>query len=142
MKTKFDSVVKIKKQEVEKIERNIEKINSSILMLKNKITNLKQSLNSLSLPQNGNFSIIQQINLQKNILLDEIKNYENQINFLENRKSELIKELKKANIEYEKMKYLQNEEIKKQIKQKRLQEAKKIDEIAIMLENLKGKNGD
>ena len=142
MKTKFDSVVKIKKQEVEKIERNIEKINSSISMLKNKITNLTQSLNSLFFPKNGNFSIIQQVNLQKRFLLNEIKNYENQINILENRKNELTKELKKANIEYEKMKYLQNEEIKKQIKQKRLQEAKKIDEIAIMLENLKGKNGD
>ncbi|QCT93929.1 hypothetical protein FE773_01650 [Caminibacter mediatlanticus TB-2] len=135
MKTKFDSVVKIKKQKVDKIERNIQKINSSIKMLKMKIEELRKSFNSLSLPSSGNFATLQQISLQKNTFLSEIKSYENQIKILENRKSELIKELKKANIEYEKMKYLQNEEIKKKIKNIRLKESKEMDEIAIILRN-------
>ena len=135
MKTKFDSVVKIKKQKVDKIERNIQKINSSIKMLQMKIEELRKSFNSLSLPSSGNFATLQQISLQKNIFLSEIKSYENQIKILENRKSELIKELKKANIEYEKMKYLQNEEIKKKIKNIRLKESKEMDEIAIILRN-------
>ncbi|EDM23189.1 flagellar export protein FliJ [Caminibacter mediatlanticus] len=135
MKTKFDSVVKIKKQKVDKIERNIQKINSSIKMLQMKIEELRKSFNSLSLPSSGNFATLQQISLQKNTFLSEIKSYENQIKILENRKSELIKELKKANIEYEKMKYLQNEEIKKKIKNIRLKESKEMDEIAIILRN-------
>jgi acetyl-CoA acetyltransferase len=44
----------------------------------------------------------------------------NQIQFLENRKNELMNELKKANIEYEKMKYLETQEIKKMLKKSKL----------------------
>ena len=55
MKTKFDSVVKIKKQEIDKIEKNIQKINSSIKMLEEKIKELKNNYDSLSLPVRGNF---------------------------------------------------------------------------------------
>ena len=55
---------------------------------------------------------------------------------LENRKKELFEELKKANIEYEKVKYLQMQEVKKIIKKNRLKEAKEMDEIAILLRNL------
>ena len=71
--------------------------------------------------------------MQKNTLLKEIDIYKNQIDILKNRKDELLNELKKANIEYEKMKYLQAEEIKKIVKKERLKESQEIDEIAIIL---------
>ncbi len=135
MKTKFDSVLKVKKNEVEKIERNIQKINVSINMLKEKIKKLNDKLSLLSFPKNGSFSEFNQYKLMQNILIDEIDNLENQINVLENRKNELFKEYKKANIEYEKIKYLQAEEIKKLIKKQKQKENIQMDEIAILLRN-------
>jgi len=135
MKTKFSDILKIKKQAVEKIERNIQKINASINNLKVKINNLENVLFSLSTPKEGNFSIFSQIKTQQNLLRDEIKNFNNQIVVLENRRNELMEELKKANIEYEKIKYLENLEIQKMVKEKRLKESRDMDEIAILLRN-------
>jgi len=133
MKTKFDSVVKIRAQKVEKIENDIKKINSSIAKLKEKINNLNSLLLSLHLPTKGSFSQIAQINSQKNLIRNEIDALNNQINILTNRKNELLHELKKAKVEFEKMKYLQSEEIKKIIKEIKLKEARELDEIAILL---------
>jgi len=133
MKTKFSDILKIKKQAVEKIERSIQKINSSIQMLQNKINSLNNELSSFSFPKEGDFRQFQQVKLMQENLINEIKNFENQIKILENRKNELMEELKKANIEYEKIKYLENLEIQKMIKEKRLKESRDMDEIAILL---------
>ncbi|MEO1923965.1 MAG: hypothetical protein ABGX25_05580, partial [Nautiliaceae bacterium] len=63
MKTKFDSVVKIKKQQVEKIENDIQKINSSIKELQIRIEELNNQLSSFSFPDKGTFAQISQIKL-------------------------------------------------------------------------------
>jgi len=135
MKTKFSDILKIKKQAVEKIERNIQKINSSIQMLQNKINSLNNEFSSFSFPKEGDFRQFQQVKLMQENLINEIKNFENQIGILENRKNELMQERKKANIEYEKIKYLHELEIQKMIKEKRIKESKEMDEIAILLRN-------
>jgi len=135
MKTKFSDILKVKKQVVEKIERNIQKINASINNLKVKMNNLENALFSLSTPKEGNFSIFSQIKTQQNLIREEIETLKNQIIILKNRKNELMKELKKANVEYEKIKYLENLEIQKMIKEKRLKENREMDEIAILLRN-------
>jgi len=133
MKTKFDSIVKVKKNEVEKIERNINKLNSSIKMLEDKIETLNKKLSSFTFPKNGNFSEFNQYKILQNSLIEEIENFKNQLNILNNRKKELFQEYKKANIEYEKMKYLQKEEINRVLKKKKKKEQLEMDEIAIML---------
>jgi len=133
MKTKFDGVVKVKKQQVERIENDIRKINKSILELNREIEELKDSLLLFTLPKTGTFNKIKQIKESQNIIKNQIQNLENQIVILQNRKNELLNELKKANIDYEKMKYLQNEEIKKALKELKLKESREMDEIAILL---------
>jgi flagellar biosynthesis chaperone FliJ len=133
VKTKFSAVVKVKKQAVDKLQRDIQKINSSILQVKQQIQELQNILFSLTLPQNGNFSLFSQIKAQQNMLRDEIEKFKNQIMVLENRKNELMNELKKANIEYEKMKYIEAQEIKKLLKKNKLKEARYMDELAILL---------
>ena len=133
MKTKFDSIVKIKKKEIEKIEQNIQKINASINMLREKIKSLNNKLSSFSFPKNGNFSQFNQYKILQNSMIDEIDNFKNQIAILENRKKEILEDYKKAHIEYEKMKYLQSEEIKKNLKKQKQKEQIEMDEIAILL---------
>jgi len=137
LKTKFDNIVKIRKQEVDKIKRDIQKINSALKEIENKVLKLKKELFSFSLPKSGSFSQIIQSREIQNAIKNEIDNLSSQINMLNSRKKALLEELKKAEIEYEKMKYLQAQEIKKMIKRQRLKEAKEIDEIAILLENFK-----
>jgi len=137
MKTKYDSVVKFKKQQVDNIEKNLQKINASINELHSKIDELNKTLLSFNLPNKGSFSLLNQIKHQQSIIRDEIANLKNQIVILQNRKNELLNELKNAKLEYEKMKYLQAEEIKKILKEKKLKEMRDMDEIAILLKNNK-----
>lgn len=135
MKTKFDSVVKFKKRAVEKIENDIKKINIAILDLKNKIDELNSSLISFAFPKTGTFSQFTYIKANQDLVRQEINSLNSQIDMLNARKKDLLEELKKAKIEYEKMKYLQGEEIKKKVKEIRLKEIRDMDEIAIMLKN-------
>ncbi len=137
MKTKFDSIVKIKKNEADKIEKNIQKVNFSINDLKIKISFFNKKLQTFSFPLKGTFNELKQIKIMQENLINEIKNFENQIKFLENRKKELLEFFKEANIEYEKMKYLQKTEIKKQLKEAGKKESLEMDEIAILLNNRK-----
>ncbi|NPA11501.1 MAG: FliJ family protein [Epsilonproteobacteria bacterium] len=139
MKTKYDAIVKVKKEFADRIERDIQKINSSISSLKEKIEQKKDELKHFSLPKSGSFAILSQIKLQQQLLREEIENLKLQIQTLKSRKNALINELKKARVEYEKMKYLQGEEIKKQLKKALREEAQNMDEIATILENFKDK---
>jgi len=138
MKTKFDGVVKLKKQKVDSIQKNLQKINASINELNLKISSLEESLRSFTIPREGKISIINQIKHQQGIIRDEIAKLQNQITVLKSRKNELLEELKKANTEYEKMKYLQNEEIKKALKELKLKESREMDELAILLRKKNG----
>lgn len=60
------------------------------------------------------------------------------VGFAENRVNLAKKQLKLDMIEHEKFKYLELEEIKKEIKKKKLQEVKDLDEVALM--TYKGKD--
>ncbi len=133
MKTKFDSLVKIKKNELKKIEKDLIKVNSAIDLIKNKIKELQIKFNSFSIPDKGNFKEIYQIKAMQNAIKSEIDNYKSQLKMLNERKNLLISKHKAANIEYEKMKYLQTMEIKKQLQKQKQKENMQMDEIAIML---------
>ena len=74
---------------------------------------------------------IEEANYNYEAALAKTHSIESDIENLSNEIKE--EELKKANIEYEKMKYLQNEEIKKELKRLKLQESRDMDEIAILL---------
>ena len=133
MKTKFDSLVKIKKNELKKIEKDLIKVNNAIDLIKNKIKELQIKFNSFSIPDKGNFKEIYQIKAMQNAIKSEIDNYKSQLKMLNERKNLLISKHKAANIEYEKMKYLQTMEIKKQLQKQKQKENIQMDEIAIML---------
>jgi chromosome segregation ATPase len=137
VKTKFDALVKLKKLDVDKLTREITKQNSKIKKANNELEELKNELNKLEFPQTGNFSMITQIKILQNSMLNQINSKKEEIKFLENQKNLLNAQLKDKEIEYEKMKYLQSEEIKKEVKKLKIEENKNIDEISIML--FKGK---
>lgn len=133
VKTKFDSIVKLKKLEVDKVQRELIKQNAKIEKLNQELQNLIDELNSIEYPKNGNFSIITQIKMLQNLLLNQIKEKKNEIEIAKNQKKLLQGQLKDKELEYEKMKYLQNEEIKKYLNKLKKEEAKNMDEIALML---------
>jgi len=133
IKTKFDSLVKLKKLKISEIEKEISKLNNKITQATQDLDDINKEISEFQLPNEGNFSLITQFKMMLNAMITQRVNKEKQINFLNNQKDILTKQLQEANLEYEKMKYLQAEEIKKYIKQLKEKEAKDIDEIALML---------
>jgi len=133
IKTKFDSLVKLKKLKVDEKEREIQTINNQISKAYEEFNQIQNEINSFEYPKEGNFLLITQFKMMQNALFNQLKEKQNHINFLQGQKNILSNSLKEVNLEYEKMKYLQGEEIKKYIKQLKQKEAKELDEIALML---------
>ena len=133
MKTKFDQIVKLKKLDVEKIERELLKQNQKIEKANQELKQFKIEFSKFEYPKTGNFALITQFKTMQTAFLREIKQKEEELVFLENQKNLLQGQLKDKQLEYEKIKYLQGEEIKKMVKKLKKEEAKNIDEIALML---------
>jgi len=132
-KTKFDSLVKLKKLKIDEIQSNISKINSSLQKELNNLQILENEFASMALPKEGNFAVITQFKMIQQAKIREINQKKSQIEFIKSQIENLNNQLKDANLEYEKIKYLQAEEIKKYIKKLKEAEAKNMDEIALML---------
>jgi len=133
VRTKFDDLVKLKKMDVDKIQQNLTKQNSKIEKAKMELNNLDTQLKEIEYPKSGNFSMINQIKILQNAMLNQIKQKNNEIQILQNQQNLLKSQLKDKELEYEKMKYLQGEEIKKYLKKLKQEEDKNMDEIALML---------
>jgi len=132
-KTKFDSLVKLKKVKIDEVENELSKINQSIFKVKEELEKLKKEFSEFHYPTSGNFSILQQFKILQQALLNQITKKQTDINLLENQQNSIMQKLKEVNLEYEKYKYLQGEEIKKEIKRIKQKEIKDMDEIALML---------
>jgi flagellar export protein FliJ len=133
MKTKFSQLVKVKKRKVDEIESELLDIQNQKRRVESEIESILQEIRELKTPQNGDFaklnlsySYLSNFSNQKKSKEEELIKIDNQI--------EVIKELyKEANIEYEKIKYLDEQEIKKQLEELKIKENKDMDEIANLL---------
>jgi len=137
MKTKFSQLVKVKKRKVDEIESELLDTQNQKRRVESEIENILQEISELKTPQSGDFA-------QLNLSYSYLSNLSNQKKFKEEQlhsiiqQIEVIKELyKEANIEYEKIKYLDEQEIKKQLEELKIKENKDMDEIANLLHSRK-----
>ncbi len=132
MKTKYSQLLKIKKQKVETIENAITNLNLEIKKNEFEIEKTINDINSLKKPKSGKFSII----MAHNYSFENLVYFKKEKQFLLIEKKEkllkLQKEYKTALIEFEKVKYLEDLIIKKQMEKDRKKEQKMIDEISVM----------
>jgi len=138
LKTKFSAVVKIKKKIVDDIQNSIFMIDIEISKTTVLLRETKDRYNTLKPPAEGPFSSLIVFEDMKKAFRYEIDTIKRNLADQQNRKNMLIGTLKEANAEYEKMKYLEEEEIKKVLKAKAQQESKELDEIGVMLFNNRG----
>lgn len=128
--TKFSQILKVKKRALEKIEIDLTKSRNKLSMLKNELNELLLSISSHQFPKKGTT-----IELNANLAI--LNAYKNEKNDLNEKISLTGKEImhfehlyKKAYLDYEKIKYLEEEEIKKTIIKGKKQEQLMLDEIA------------
>ena len=132
MKTRFSSLVTLKKSTMEKSERVLQGANADLNSATIALQLSYNSLNDVQPPQTGSMADF----LASRSLLDSqrgmIKHNQEWVNFAQNQVLQAKGQLKLDMIEHEKFKYLELEEIKKVLKKRKLQEVKDLDEVALM----------
>ena len=135
MKTQYTSLVKIKKDRLDMMEKSVQSCHTAIKTINAKIENSYHELRTMQMPSAGDFSLYRQMQLLKHRVQDEIGFNKHNLLLAENALMKAMQQLKTANIEHEKFKYLETNEIEKVIKAQKLQEAKDLDEVALMAFN-------
>ncbi len=139
MKTRYSPLVSVKKNIMQKSERVLQSANANFNNAKEALEISLQELHTIKTPQTGN---IQEF-LSARTLLDAQRNVithnEEWMQFAHRKIEEAKEQLKKDSIEYEKFNYLELEEIKRVMKERKIQEGKDLDEVALMTYGMKHK---
>ncbi|MEA2090979.1 MAG: flagellar export protein FliJ [Campylobacterota bacterium] len=140
MKTRFSSLVKLKKSTMDKSERVVQKANADLNSAAMALEISYKSINEITPPQSGSMSDL----LATRALLSSgrglIKHNQEWVGFAKDQVNQAKEKLKLDMIEHEKFKHLELQEIQKEIKKIKLQEMKDLDEVALMTYAGKEKN--
>lgn len=133
MKSKFDGIVKVKKQELDHAEMVLIKAKERVRRIEEMIEVVFKDILSLQMPTNGTYKQMQ----ERRQTLEMIRRHKELLDFeLLDTKQKVAKcqeTYEIANREFEKMNYLKDEEIAQKIKAMQKQEQKDMDEIALQL---------
>jgi len=140
MKTRFSSLVKLKKTTMDKSERVVQKANADLNSASMALEISYQSIQGIAPPQSGSMKEF----LASRTLLSSgrgiIEHNKEWVNFAQNQVDQAKEKLKLDMIEHEKFKYLELQEIEKHIKKLKEKEAKDLDEVALMTYDQKFKS--
>jgi hypothetical protein len=137
--TRFTSLVKLKKSTMQKCERVVQQANADLNSASIALKISYDSLNDVEAPESGTMLEF----LASRTLLDSqralIKHNSEWVSFAKNQVIIAKEKFKLDMMEHEKFKYLELEEIKKEIKRIKAQEAKDLDEVALMTHDRKNR---
>ena len=132
MKTRYTSLVTLKKSTMQKSERVLQSANADLNSAVMTLQLSYDSLKDVDTPQNG---LMLDMLASRTLLESQrglIQHNKEWVNFAKTQVTQAKEQLKSDMIEYEKFNYLELEEIKKKLKEIKIQEAKDLDEVALM----------
>ena len=132
MKTRFSSLVTLKKSAMDKSERVVQKANADLNTATMALEMSYDELQNVGTPQNGTMS---ELIANRTLLSSQrelIKHNQEWVKFSKNQVYQAKEQLKSDMIEHEKFKHLELEEIKKVLQERKIKEAKELDEVALM----------
>ena len=133
MKTKFSQIVKVKQRRVDEIENELLDVQNQKRRVFGSIEEVLEEISKIKTPKSGLFSQINISHMHLKNFSNQKERYEEEIVNLEQQIDGLKELYKEANIEFEKIKYLDDLEIKKQLEELKVQESKDMDEIGNLL---------
>lgn len=133
MKSKFSKIAKVRKQKRDAIEKELLKNQNKERMLSHKIASIYEEIVNVQMPQNGTISLLSLVGEQKRILNRDKKRYEQELELAQDVTKKLQLDYKKAHIDYEKINYLEEQELQEFINKMKRQEQLDLDEISTML---------
>jgi len=132
MKTRFSSLVTLKKNTMKKSERVVQSANADLNSAVMALEISKNSVNTIDTPESGMMSDFLASRRLLDSARDLIKHNKEWVTYSKTQVSLAKEQLKIDMVEYEKFKYLDLQEIKKIIKKQKMLEAKELDEVALM----------
>ena len=133
MKSQFSKIAKIRKQKRDTIEKELMKSQNKERLLSHKITTLYEDIAAVQMPKEGLVTMLLMVNEQKNILNREKKHCEQELYTVQRATKKLQMEYQKAHVEYEKFKYLEEQELQAMMDKMKREEQLYFDEISTML---------
>jgi flagellar export protein FliJ len=132
MKTRFSSLVSVKKNIMQKSERALQSTNAKLQSALEALENSYKLLEQIELPKNGQITEL----FASRALLDSqraiIKHNKEWVDFAKKDVESAKEKLKLDMLEFEKFKHLELQEITEILKKEKRKEAKDLDEIALM----------
>ena len=132
MKTKYTSLVSVKKNTMQKSEQALQNATKELQNSENELLDSTLLLNTIETPTTGKISDFLSsrtlLDTQRNIINSNQQQIISQQEALQSAKEQLKLDM----IEFEKYNYLEVEEIKNILNKRKIQEAKDLDEIALM----------
>ncbi|MCD6258691.1 MAG: flagellar FliJ family protein [Helicobacteraceae bacterium] len=130
MKTRFSSLVTLKKNTLDKSERGVQRANADLKNASDALSNSYSSLEEIMPPKSGNIGEL----LASHSLLAsqrEIISHNKQwVEYCQNQLYQAKEQFKFDMMEHEKFKYLELQERNKILKEFKIKESKELDEIA------------
>ena len=139
MQTRFTSLVKLKKSTMQKSERLVQKANADLNSASMALKISYDSLKDVEAPASG---IMNDFLASRTLLSSQrglIEHNQQWVDYAKAQVKAAKEQFKRDMMEHEKFKYLELEEIKKEIKKLKEKEAKNLDEVALMTYDRKNK---
>lgn len=132
MKSRYSSLVSVKKNMLQSSERALQSANAALLNAKEALAKSYEDLAKIKTPQSGRINDFVSMRTLFEAQRSLIRHNEEWVSFA-SRELEITKEKLQASMrEYEKFHYLEHKEIEEKIKQVKIKEAKDLDEIALI----------
>lgn len=133
MNSKFTPIVKVRKQQRDKVETLLAKARFQKSEIEKKIFSTNNEIVHSVVPSSGSISLMTLFRGKLDILRKEKLSLRKDLDVKTNEVKHLQGEYKKAHIEYEKIKYLENQDFKEWMEKIKKQEQLDLDEISNML---------
>ena len=135
MKSRFSSLIKLKKSTMQKSEQLLQKASANLNSAAAALSMSYSSLETLEPPKSGKVS---EMLASRTLLASQrelINHNKEWFAYAQNQLDGAKERLKKDMLEFEKFQYLEVQELKKELKKRELKEKKELDEIALMTYN-------
>lgn len=132
MKTRFSSLVKLKKSTMQKSEQILQKANLNLSNAAAALEHSYASLNDIEPPKSGTMSDMLSSRTLLHSQRELINHNKKWVDFATSQVNQAKQQLKLDMIEHEKFQYLELQEIKQELKKIKAKEAKDLDEVALM----------
>ena len=133
MRSKFTSIVKVRKQQMDKIETLLAKARLKKSELKKQLALTRQDIENTAVPTSGTISKMRIFREKLDMLRNEKLKLDESLLVQKAEVKQLQEEYKKAHIEYEKIKYLEEQDYEEWMQKLKKQEQRDLDEVSNML---------